>query len=306
MNIIPIAFCFDDNLRLPAGVCIYSLLENAKIDTFYDIFILHDEQCKFPKSGFFENLYNRFSNFKLTYRQVGDQFRNAFEIRGITVAAYYRLLIPELIPEYDVIMYHDVDIIFRDDLSDIFLNTQMNNYLIAGVSTPYSDNTKYVNSIIQVEINEYIASGNLIINSKKMLEDNILSQFKEVAKKKWIFQDMDVINIVCKGRIKYLPPSFCIVGTTSEILSDSSQNYYSDDEVQYALEYGIIHYNGAKPWNSWCYNFDIWWEYYRKSIYFDPHYYYKFYDKKLNELDKLSLWKRVKILVRYFVIGKKK
>ena len=41
MNIVPIAFAFDNNLILPACVCISSLMMNAKENIFYDIFILH-------------------------------------------------------------------------------------------------------------------------------------------------------------------------------------------------------------------------------------------------------------------------
>lgn len=300
MKIVPITFCFDDNLVLAAGVCLSSLLRHAKEDTFYDIFILHDTTCKFPDTGYLELLYNRFQNFKITYRSVGNEFAGAFEIRDITKAAYYRLLIPELITEYDKIMYHDVDVIFRDDLSQIFFDTDMETFYIGGVSTPYSDITSYVKETIGVEINDYIASGNLIFNSAQMRADKIVDQFREVALGKWKYQDMDVINIVCKGHIYYLPPSFCIVGTTSEILSNPDQQHYSAEEATYALQYGIVHFNGAKPWKTWCYNFDIWWEDYRKSIYFDSKFYYNFYHSKLNEYDSLSLWKRVKILLRYF------
>ena len=38
MNVVPIVFAFDNNLILPACVCISSLLVNAKCDTFYDVF----------------------------------------------------------------------------------------------------------------------------------------------------------------------------------------------------------------------------------------------------------------------------
>jgi len=300
MKIVPVAFCFDDNLILAAGVCLSSLLQHAREDTFYDIFILHDETCKFPTSGYLELLHNRFENFKINYRGVGNVFGEAFEIRGVTKATYYRLLTPKLIIEYDKIMYHDVDVIFRDDLSQIFFDTDMEGYYVAGVSTPYSDITEYVNNTIGVEINHYVAAGNLILNSAKMRTDGIVNQFIEVAAKKWKYQDMDVINIVCKNYIKYLPPYFCIVGTTSEILSNSDQQYYSQDEVDSALQFGIVHFNGAKPWKAWCYNFDIWWEYYRKSVYFDAKFYYEFYHNRLNEYDALPLWKRIKILLRYF------
>ncbi|AQX08237.1 glycosyltransferase family 8 protein [Elizabethkingia ursingii] len=300
MHKIPIAFCFDDNLLMPAGVCLTSLLEHANENTFYDIFILHDDKSKFPQSGYLEKLKDQYQNFNITYRNVGNAFEGAFEIRGITVAAYYRLLIPKIIPEYNTIMYHDVDVVFRDDLSKLFLNTDMKGYYMGGVSTPYSDITEYVEKNIGVGISSYIASGNLIINSEEILRDNLIPKFIETAKKSWYFQDMDVINIVCKGRIKYLPPSFCIVGTTAEILSDINQPYFPKGEADYARKFGIIHYNGAKPWKTWCLNFDIWWEYYRKSVFYDPKFYFDYYHNKLDEYDKLSLWKRIKILLRYF------
>jgi len=203
-------------------------------------------------------------------------------------------------------MYSDVDVIFREDQSDIFFNTDMENFYVAGISTPYSDIADYTKRVLNIESTKYIASGNLIFNSKKILEDNITYKFKKLAKKQWKYQDMDIINIVCRGNIKYLPPSFCIVGTTSEILSSPNQSYYESAIANYASKFGTIHYNGSKPWKTWCLNFDIWWEYYRSSVFFDSKFYFNFYNEKKYEYDKLSLWKRIKILARYFRNGQKK
>ena len=66
---------------------------------------------------------------------------------------------------------------------------------------------------------------------------------------------------------------------------------------------GNIHYNGHKPWKKYAVNFDIWWEHYRKSPYFNSDYYFEFFYNKLNELDQLPFTKRVKILLRYFIYG---
>lgn len=299
-NVVPIVFSFDDNLVMQAGVCMTSLLHHAKPETFYDIFILHDSEAKFPSSGILEKLFLQFSEFSIQYVNVGSDFRDAFQIRGITQATYYRLLIPDLIPQYDKIMYHDVDVIFRDDLSSIYFDTDLTGYYVAGVSTPYSDIEQYFNEKIQTTSSKYIAAGDIIFNSKAIRDDNLVAKFRELAKLNWKYQDMDVINMACKGKIKYLSPGFCVVGTTSEILKDRDQQYYTKEDAEYALKYGIIHYNGPKPWNTWCLNFDIWWEYYRKSVYFDPEYYYSFYNNKLDEYDRLPLIKRIKILLRYF------
>ena len=83
------------------------------------------------------------------------------------------------------------------------------------------------------------------------------------------------------------------------------QALYRNDVIDDAIKYGNLHFNGHKPWKKYCVNFDIWWEYYRKSPYFNEQFYFEFFYKKLDELDSLSLWKRIKILIRYFVYGKK-
>lgn len=307
MKTVPIVFSFDDNLLLPAGVCFSSLLTHAKEDTFYDIFILHSDKCEYPKSGFLEKLFDRYSNFKLTYRSVGDAFNNAFEIRGITIAAYYRLLIPNLVPEYDIIMYHDVDVIFRSDLSETFSSTDLHNYYIGGVVSAEFLDAKTVEdrNLLGLDSNIYINSGNLMFNSKLLIADNIVPKFLVESKKKYTFQDQDIINIVCKGRIKRMPPEFAgTLGMYQIVARNIVQDVYSSEELLRLQEFGVIHYNGSKPWKQYCPNFDIWWEYYRKSVFFDAGWYFEFYESKLDDLDRLPLWKRVKLLARYFISRK--
>lgn len=301
MKIVPIVFCFDDNLLLPAGVCLSSLLENANVDTFYDVFILHDDYASYPTSGFLEKLHKKYERFSIKYRSVGHAFKDAFEIRNITVAAYYRLLIPELIPEYDKIMYHDVDVIFRDDLSSIYYDTDMNNYYIAGVVSPGFLKTRVVDirNELGLDSTKYILSGNLIFNSSLLRKDGVSDLFRKEAQVDYVDQDMDIINIVCKDKIKVLPAYFC--GTVEIFdcaINNVKQDVYSIQELNQMLINGVIHFNGAKPWNSWCFNFDIWWEYYRKSVYFDQKYYFDFYINKLDELEKMGEMKLMKLLLR--------
>lgn len=310
MNILPVVFCFDDNWELAAGVCITSLLENAKTDTFYDIFILYSDQSKFQLNGNIDRIKESYSNCKITYRSVGDAFKEAFQIRGITQSTYYRLLIPELIPEYDKIMYHDVDVIFRTDLTDVFHNTDVEGNYIAGVvsSGGLNPNVNEKRAKLGFDWQNYILAGNIIMNSKLLREDSIVDLFKkEVATSQYECQDMDIINLICKGRIVRMAPSFCAtVGIFELAANKTDQALYSQEELKDAENYGIIHYNGPKPWNEYCLNFDFWWEYYRRSLFFDSKFYYDFYQNKLDALDKLSLMKRVKILIRYFVKGRYK
>lgn len=308
---VPIVFSFDRNLQDPARITLSSLLSNARDDTFYDIFVLYSKKSKLDVALFLE-LESFFSNSRIQFREVGAIFDTSFEIRGITTPAYYRLLIPELIPEYDKILYSDVDVIFRDDLSDVYFNTNMDDYYIAGVDSiahMIPDLKNYYEQERKTDSIGNIYSGNLIINSKKMREDCIVDKFREHVDKKYKFQDMDIINIVCKGKIKYLSPSFCYTTYISDFAVNNREalrTVWSEEEIQEAQDRGIVHYNGQKPWKGACINFDIWWEYYRKSPFFDAKYYYQFFENMLNEQDRLPLMKRIKILARYFIYGRKK
>lgn len=305
MKTIPIAFAFDNNLAFPACVCLSSLMMSAKEDTFYDIFILHS--CKQPLNHEdIDRLPSYYKNCRIQYRTVDSTFDEAFEIRGITTPAYYRLLIPELIPEYDKVLYSDVDVIFRSDLGE-FYNIDMTSYYVAGVDSLANfqpELVKYYNDIVHINPEGIIYSGNLVINSKEILKDNLIYRFKELAKTKYTFQDMDVINIACRGKIKYLSPAFCLTTYITEYSvyrKDDLLKLWSNDDIENAKSHGIVHFNGKKPWNDVCINFDIWWEYYRRSPFYDEKRYFDFFNYKLNELDYLTLMKRVKVLLRYFI-----
>ena len=311
MNIIPIVFAFDHNLVKPACICLSSLLMNAKQDTFYDIFILQSINDKLNDTEL-NKIPLFFKNCKITYRDVDETFDRAFEIRGITTPAYYRLLIPDLIPEYDKIVYSDVDVIFRSDLFEIFSSTELDDFYIAGVNSLsflVKDYDKYFRENIHLKSEKVIYSGNLIFNSKKIREDNLIPKFKEQAKNDYMFQDMDVLNIVCENRIKYMAPEFCLSTFVTEAATYNKKallKLWSEQEIEDALDHGIVHYNGVKPWKGLSLNFDIWWEYYRKSPFFDSKIYFDFFNSQLNILDQLPLLKRIKLLVRYFVYGRRR
>lgn len=235
-------------------------------------------------------------------------FKNAFEIRGITSAAYYRLMIPDLIPEHDKILYSDVDVIFRSDLYDIY-NRDISSYLFGGVNAISHLNQStlvYYRDKLKLDASKTIYSGNLLINTKEINKNSkIKASFKTFSSKNFTYQDMDAINLVCSGNFLFLPPKFCLttyICEASIYKRDELNKIWSNEEITEALEKGIIHYNGQKPWKGYCVNFDIWWEYYRNSPVFNEKFYFDFFYNRINELDRLPLWKRIKILARWFLI----
>ena len=307
-NIVPIAFAFDNNLVIPACICISSLLMNARPDTFYDIFILHSPKEELTKEKL-DLLPHYYSNCRLQYRKVDATFDDAFEIRGITTPTYYRLLIPDLIPEYDKVIYSDVDVIFRMDLSQLY-QSDLAGYLLAATKdlglNLSKEGKEYIVSTLGLIQGNYLQAGFIIMNNALMRKDKKEKQLKALAKQKYKHQDQDILNIACQGKVLYLPPCYNMTNYSYNYMLhdyDLVETLYTDEEIRFALSHGNIHYNGQKPWKGYCVNFDIWWEYYRKSPFFDAKFYYDFFAKKMGELDRFTLWERIKLLVRYFVYG---
>lgn len=303
MRTIPILFTFDEKLVLAAGVCITSLLENASSHTFYDIYVLHSPSCHFEESPLFR-IPESYPNCRITFRKVEGEFQGAYEIRGIPETAYYRLVAPDLIPEYDKIIYSDVDVVFREDLCHFYDIDLSDNYF-AGVDNGVRlrpDMQKYVTSLGLDPEKGYFYSGNLIINSAQQREDGMTDKFRKYAKTDYYDQDMAIINLACNGRILPLGPSFCLTNNLYNLIvrqRDKMEQAYGKAEIEHALKSGIVHYNGAKPWVKACMNMDIWWFYYRRSLFFDEKFCRNFWDREAYLLERVSLAKRVKMLLRY-------
>ena len=310
-NIVPIVFAFDNNIVMPACVCISSLLMNAEEETFYDIYIIcsRKDDLDTDKLDVLPDIYR---NCRITYKEIGNLFKGAFEIRGVTTPTYYRLILPDIMPEYDKILYADVDILFRMDLRNVY-NIDMSGYYLAatydlGMNLGTSGQ-KYINSVAGLGGDGYFQAGFVLMNIRAMREDGLTKQFKEMVPGNYRYQDQDILNIVCKGKIKPLPAMYNMTHYSFYYLEKEPEKLigrYAVADAYVARNMSNLHFNGHKPWKKFSVNFDIWWEYYRKSPVFAPQFYFDFFYDRLNELDQLSLWKRIKIFVRYFVYGKRK
>ena len=301
---LPILFTFDQSLEMPAGVCISSLLEHAAPETFYDIFILHGPGCDFSESKL-NALASIYPNCRITFRKVEGEFVGGYEIRGIPETAYYRLVAPELIPEYDKILYSDVDVIFREDLTPYYTEDLGDSYFgaVDTCSALRPTYQEYLRKEYGIDWRcGYYYSGNLVINSRQLLRDGKLQQFRVLGKNNYHQQDMSIINIACAGRFHAMSPAFCLSTPLYDLMVDKRkemESIYGAEEIAHALRSGIVHYNGAKPWKQPCPNADIWWNCYRKSIFFDEKFARDFWVGQRDAKLRMSLAGRIKHLLRY-------
>ena len=307
MKTVPILFTFDQSLLMPAGVCLTSLLESADADTFYDIYILHGPGCDFSA---LDVLKERFRNFRMTVREISGEFVGAYEVRGIPETAYYRLLSPDLIPDYDKLLYSDVDVIIREDLSKYYDLDLGDNYFAAvdNCSRLRPAVQKYIDTLGIDWRNNYYYSGNLVINSALIRKDRMIDKFRELGKNAYDQQDMDIINIACNKRFLPLSPVFCTSVQLYSLIVNRREEMdaiYGHQTLDDALDHGIVHYNGTKPWKGSCMNMDIWWGVYRRSQFFDEAFCERFWNGQMTLLERLPLLKRIKMVLRYPIDRKK-
>lgn len=269
MNRLPIVFSTDHNYVMPTCVTIHSLLTTAKPEVNYDINVIIDPNVsEEDKTILRKQVESDNSGSVIHFLEIGDTFSEGFEIRDISRACYNRLMIPWLLPQYEKVVYSDVDIIFTGDISDVY-DFDLGSSLVAGVGGATWTRgiiKKYMNKI-GADAENYINSGFLLINADIQRKEDLRGRYLELSKRKFIYQDQDIINLVCKGRISKLSCNYNV----------SPSDFYDKKEG----EAKVVHFFGFKPWNHFTYSWILWWNQYRSSLVYDPVYAKKVSDKIL-------------------------
>ena len=260
MNTIPVVFTFDKRIILGGAVAIQSLVDCANNDTSYDIYVYHpDIENKYIKE--FEKIVEN-TNHKITFEYISkEKFKNlAINKNGSwTEIVYYRLLIPEIL-NYDKVIYSDVDVLFKKDLSEIY-NTNIEDYEVGAIKAELNTKDTICHKYFEENKNEHIYwSGFLLLNSKKLKKENYFEKFMQTArhyKDRLKFFDLDVLNITCNN-IKELPMNYCVLEAiyefndykTSKDYKYLSKIYTEKDFIDARTNPAIIHYAGelGKPW----------------------------------------------------------
>lgn len=259
-NLIPVVFCFDKRIILGASVAIKSLVDCAKDNTTYDIRIFHSDLDINNQKNITHLVEGTRHNLSFHYINP-EIFKGApHNNKSWTELVYYRLLIPEIIKEYDKVIYSDVDVLFKGDLSDLY-NTEVFDYPIAAVKAEKNQPDTVEHKYFAENKKEYIFwSGLLLFNCKKYRDEKLFFKLVENAKKykkELKFFDLDLINITCD---KILPLSFkyCVLQSFLR-LNDYKSAYeylylkdvYSDEEIIDAKNNPIIVHYAGKPGKPW-------------------------------------------------------
>ncbi len=241
---IPIAMCLDNNYTLPTIVAMTSMLENVKEGTEYKYYLL-------VPGDFTQENKQKILSLKEKYKS------KQFDKQGMWGAAtYYRLRLPSVLSKYDKCIYLDGDTIINKDLSEFFNIDLEDNYL-GGVKEFEHGHGSWYNKFLEsfgINSSQYINAGVLLMNLKKLRDDRLEDKFKWfVENKGWecTFQDQDIINICCQGKISLLPKRYNCRGKGEDPLIEHCAGF-------------------EKPWKDpFMFLAEKWWEYAIKSGFYD-------------------------------------
>jgi len=273
---IPIFFTFDEGYVNQAAVAFYSLLAHARSGVAYDMFVLHHDITE-KSQKLLLSVCARWLESKLSFVDTGDfmleewrkgNWEDNQNHNRFTSDAVVRCFCAKFFPQYDKIIYSDVDVVFADDISELW-NLELEDAYLAGVR---GVNIKYHPMALshlkpehyEMLKDKYISGGIWVLNLAKIREDRLEERMLEIVRddtiiKRW--NDQDVMNIACAGKVKFLPLNYISLPFLDEIMRmPNFDSYYSRDELyDSVIRPKILHYAGTKPWQvqmNWDYD---WW-----------------------------------------------
>ncbi len=214
-KVIPIFFSTDDNYVKFLDIAVRSLIKNASKDYKYKIIVLNTGLNKENISKIKELENDCFEiDFPDISSKVEDLSKKLPNLYHFGLAAYYRLFIQSLYPEYDKILYLDCDIVVEGDVSKLY-ETDVEGFFVAGVVEQFILRTpefsKYTKEAVGVDSKNYINSGIMVMNLKEFRKNRIEEKFTYLINKynfDVIDPDQAYINFLCKDKIKYLDVSW--------------------------------------------------------------------------------------------------
>src|SRR5699024_1632037 len=97
---------------------------------------------------------------------------------NLPTEAYFRLLLPELLPGVKRILYLDVDMLVLDNLVEIYRTDLGNNILGFVRDFPITNDKNYSSCLLLGKFgNRYFNSGMLLMDLVAMRENNIVRRF---------------------------------------------------------------------------------------------------------------------------------
>lgn len=234
-----IAFCFDDNYAMPAGIAMSSVISNNMDKNL--VFHLFANNVTNEKISMFNQLNN--DNVSIICYEIGDDFSINPDtlVLHVSASTCLRFVVPQILNKVTSrVLYLDCDVLCTNNLNEL-IHTDLSDKYAAVV--PDVDKTQEKQCpACDIPYGEYFNAGMIYINTDMWVDNNLTEKAFAMINsgKVYKFADQDVLNILMQGKTVFLPKIYNQL--TSLTVGGNEDNLLSEDTV-------IIHYvTGNKPW----------------------------------------------------------
>lgn len=186
-----------------------------------------------------------------------EQVRDLPSQPEFTTAMWYRILLPELLPLQDRVLYLDIDTLVVDSLDPLW-RTDLSGSYVAAVSNVFQHNHAHRPAELGLPPSQsYFNSGVLLMNLDQMRRDDCASRVRKCAASRAValeWPDQDALNLVLGDRRVSLHPRWNCMN--SIVTLEASVDEFGAALVEEARSRPAIrHFEGPganKPWHYLC------------------------------------------------------
>lgn len=196
---IHIAFCCDNNYLPYCSTVVASVIDHNKEEKI-SFHILCSNSTEENERKITEWLSQYGGKVQVSFEKIDEKRFAEFPIGDayINISTYFRLALPELLPDVDKVLYLDCDIIVNGCLRELW-ETDVRDYAMAGVLDRHSGSIRLYNRLGYPLEYGYVNAGVLLINLKKWREDHLFEKSLTLARQKPAHlknHDQDILNIL--------------------------------------------------------------------------------------------------------------
>lgn len=189
-----------------------------------------------------------------THRIPDDWVAGLPRLERIPPAMWYRIFLPQLLPDCSRVLYLDCDTLLMDNMTPLW-ETPLEGYHLAAVANVLEPAMQHWPQQLGLPADQpYFNSGVLLLNLDSMREHQLTRKLLDYGRKqggnlRW--PDQDALNAILGGRCKWLHPRWNC--QNSLFYYPRSSEVFGEQTVREAVRSpGILHFEGhhiVKPWH---------------------------------------------------------
>lgn len=253
-----IGFGIDAAFARPLGVTITSIIvNNPQTEIIFHVFASTINEEDLQRLHMLESKYD---NIKLLIYRIDDSAIAMLPTQfSYSLATYFRLMMPIILPGLKNLLYLDADIICLQNLNGLF-GIDMSDSL-ATVIQDVDRVAEEKSRELELKYKKYFNAGVMCINITKWNEARISEQAIEILASspgKYSLLDQDVLNILMDGKVKWLPRQFNFMPPKKETpaldLSDVILLHCANipkpwkEACNSVTQQYFLHYQEVSPW----------------------------------------------------------